>query len=82
MQLTSHVQGGLATLLASAAVASAAFDTKAQFAWVDSSCDILISAMNTAGDEYLAMTEAAYNALGNGRPVEISSEPLNLEERT
>lgn len=57
----------LSTLLARGTIVSAAYDAAKQFAWVDSSCNTdRLKAINQAGTEYLAMTKAAYSALGDG----------------
>ncbi len=46
----------------------AAFDAKAQFSWVDSSCDSVISQVNTAGDDFNALVAAAIVNLEGGFP--------------
>lgn len=46
----------------------ATFDAKAQFSWVDSSCDSVIDQVNTAGDNYNALVTAAIANLEGGSP--------------
>lgn len=46
----------------------ATFDAKAQFSWVDSSCDSVIDQVNTAGDDYNALVTAAIANLEGGSP--------------
>ncbi|KAJ5811277.1 hypothetical protein N7474_007578 [Penicillium riverlandense] len=45
---------------------SLAFDAQSQWAWIDESCHDKIPRLNLAGEDYLKLTEAAYNALGEG----------------
>ena len=45
-----------------------AFDAKAQFSWVDSSCDSVTSQVNTAGDDFNALVAAAIANLEGGFP--------------
>ncbi|KAL8718048.1 MAG: hypothetical protein Q9225_004784 [Loekoesia sp. 1 TL-2023] len=47
---------------------AASFDAKAQFTWVDSSCDSVIDRVNSAGDEYNKLVQAAIASLENGSP--------------
>ena len=46
----------------------ATFNAKAQFSWVDSSCDSVIDKLNDAGNDYLALVNAAIANLEGGRP--------------
>lgn len=45
---------------------SLAFDAQSQWAWIDESCHDKIPSLNLAGENYLKLTEASYNALGKG----------------
>ncbi len=47
---------------------AASFDAKAQFTWVDSSCDSVIDRVKSAGDEYNKLVQAAIASLGDGSP--------------
>ena len=44
----------------------ATFDAKAQFSWVDSSCDSVIDKLNDAGDDFNALVKAAIANLEDG----------------
>ncbi|KAL8830872.1 MAG: hypothetical protein Q9191_001197, partial [Dirinaria sp. TL-2023a] len=48
--------------------AGAAFNAKAQFAWIDSSCDSVIDQVNAAGDDYNSLVSAALTNLEDGSP--------------
>lgn len=46
--------------------ALAAFDSKAQWAWIDESCNDKLGVLDKATEEYLELAKIAYNSLGEG----------------